>query len=800
MFAILKKEINSFFASPIGYLVIAIFLLLNGLFLWLFKGEFNILDYGFADLSSFFLLSPWILIFLIPAVTMRSFSDEKKQGTLELLLTKPISHLQIVLGKYFGSFLLIILALIPTLLYVYTINQLGKPIGNLDIGSTLGSYIGLLFLVAAYTAIGIFSSTLSNNQIVAFIIAVFSCFFFYVGFEGLVDFIAPWIEQFGMSTHYKSMSRGVLDTRDILYFLSVTVFFIAWTIVRINSESAKPTKWFHFIVLPLTLIVLNASLAQGGLYQRFDLTLDSRYTLNEASLNILKNVDSPIVIDVFLEGEDFPSEYRRLQTETKQLLEEFSAYNGDIKFNFIDPFEDKANQDLRIAQFNERGLTPMQLSVQDNGKQSQRIIIPWALASYNNQTVDIPLVKYKVNANQQETVTNSVQHLEYAFADGLSRLINPKRRKIAILKGNNELPDLKIADLLKTLQQYYYIAPFTLDSVATNPLKASKSLNEYDLIIAAKPTEAFSEEEKYILDQYTMNGGKGLWLIDKIIMEKDSLFNPEGKNVAVRRDLNLTDFFFKYGARINPVLTSVKSQNIGRITLETGQDESLKLQHFLWPYSPLALSDVNHPIVNNINFVKFDFANQIDTLKNDIKKTILLKSDKPSRLEGTPKELSIEFTLKEPDSKLFTKGRQNLAVLLEGEFTSVYNNRVKPLKIENDITKSVATKMIIIADGDVIKNDLDKGRPTTLGFDKWTKETYGNKEFLLNAVNYLLDDDGLINIRSKEVKVAFLDYTKITKEKKTKWQVINIVLPLSFLGLFGFVFNFFRKKKYTKKS
>ncbi|MGB1210995.1 MAG: gliding motility-associated ABC transporter substrate-binding protein GldG [Lacinutrix venerupis] len=796
MFAILKKEINSFFASPIGYLVIAIFLLLNGLFLWLFKGEFNILDYGFADLSSFFLLAPWILIFLIPAVTMRSFSDEKKQGTLELLLTKPISHSQIVLGKYLGAFLLIILALIPTLLYVYTVNQLGKPVGNLDVGSTLGSYFGLLFLVAAYTAIGVFSSTLSDNQIVAFIIAVFLCFLFYVGFEGLADILGSFIEQIGMASHFKSMSRGVLDTRDIFYFLSITFFFIFLTIKRINTEASKKIKWLPLVIIPLGLIVFN--ILSSSIYKRFDLTSDKRYTLNKASLNVVKDVDSPIIIDVFLEGDDFPSEFRRLQTETKQLLEEFSAYNSNIKFSFINPIEDEATRDNNIAQLTERGLTPMQLSVQENGKQSQRVIIPWALASYNNQTVDIPLVKYKVNANQQELVTNSVQHLEYAFADGLSKLIHPKRRKIAVLKGNAELEDKYIADFLKTLGQYYYIAPFTLDSVSTNAQKTSKTLNSYDLVIAAKPTEAFSEEEKYVLDQYTMNGGKSLWLIDQINMEKDSLFNPEGKNVAVPRDLNLTNFFFKYGARINPLLTSVKSQNIGRITLETGQDESLKLQHFLWPYSPLALSDVNHPIVNNINFVKFDFANQIDTLKNNIKKTILLKSDKPSRLEGTPKEISLGFALQEPPSELFTKDRQNLAVLLEGEFTSVYNNRVKPIKLDNDRTKSPDTKMIIIADGDVIKNDLDKGRPTTLGFDKWTKETYGNKEFLLNAVNYLLDDDGLINIRSKEVKVAFLDQVKIAKEK-TKWQVLNIVLPLLILGLFGFLFNFLRQRKYVKK-
>ena len=240
MLAILKKEINTFFASPIGYLVIAVFLLLNGLFLWMFKGEFNILDNGFADLSAFFLLSPWILIFLIPAVTMRSFSDEKKQGTLELLLTKPISTLKIVLGKYFGAFILIIIALLPTLLYVLTISKLGATEGNLDTGNVLGSYFGLLFLVAAYTAIGVFSSTLSDNQIVAFIIAVFICFFFYFGFEGLSNYKifgdALYLEKLGMEYHFKSMSRGVLDTRDLLYFISISIFFILLTKLNIQKK------------------------------------------------------------------------------------------------------------------------------------------------------------------------------------------------------------------------------------------------------------------------------------------------------------------------------------------------------------------------------------------------------------------------------------------------------------------------------------------------------------------------------------------------------------------------------------
>ncbi|MES2748177.1 MAG: gliding motility-associated ABC transporter permease subunit GldF [Bacteroidota bacterium] len=238
MKSILLREIKSFFGSPIGYLVIAIFLLLNGLFLWVFDGDFNILNSGFADLSPFFTISPWILIFLIPAVTMRSFSDEKKQGTIELLMTKPISIWEIVGGKFFGAFLLIVIAIIPTFIYVYVISSLGMPEGNIDMGSTIGSYFGLLFLIAGYTAIGIFTSTLSENQIVAFILSVFLCFVFYFGFQGMATFVKNFedvIAAFGMDFHFKSMSRGVIDTRDVLYFVSLSLVFLSMTVYKLKS-------------------------------------------------------------------------------------------------------------------------------------------------------------------------------------------------------------------------------------------------------------------------------------------------------------------------------------------------------------------------------------------------------------------------------------------------------------------------------------------------------------------------------------------------------------------------------------
>ena len=795
MLALLKKEINSFFASPIGYLVLAIFLIINGLFLFLFKNEFNILDYGFADLSSFFTLAPWILIFLIPAVTMRSFSEEKRQGTLELLLTRPISKLQIVLGKYFGAVVLIVLALIPTLLYVYTVYQLGNPIGNLDLGSTIGSYIGLLFLVAAYTAIGIFSSSISKNQIVAFIIAVFICLFFYIGFESLADYLSSnTIDSLGMQAHFESIGRGVIDTRDLLYFLTVTVIFILLTTLGISSEKVgiKPLK--TVLVISLGFIVMNVF--TQGFYKRFDLTKDSRYTLSKATLDIVNSATEPIIIDVFLEG-DFPAEFRRLQDETRQLLEEFASENNNIKFSFLNPIEDETVRDQNLELINQRGLTPMRLNVQENGKSSQETIIPWALASYGETTVEISLIKNKIGTNQQELVSNSVQHLEYAFADGFSKLLSPKRRKIAVIKGNGQLENKYVADFITSLRDYYFIAPFTLDRLANNAETTLKNLKDYDLIISAKPTEAFTEQEKYALDQYTMNGGKSLWLIDNVAIDKDSLYNESGSSVATSRDLNLTDFFFKYGVRINPVL--VNDLYSAPITIAIGEGSATQFQAIQWQYAPLASGTSKHPIVNNLNLVRFDFANQIDTLANNISKTILLKSSPLSRLEGTPKVISLDDIKSEPNPEDYKNGYQNLAVLLEGKFTSVYNNRVKPFSISEDKTESSNTKMIVIADGDVIKNDVGRNGPMELGFDRGSGQLYGNKEFLLNAVNYLLDDNGLINIRSKEIAIAFLDPQKITTEK-TKWQVINIALPLVLLGVIGFIFNYFRRKKYAKQA
>ena len=533
-------------------------------------------------------------------------------------------------------------------------------------------------------------------------------------------------------------------------------------------------------------------------YKRFDLTQDKRFTLSAEAKEIVDYVDSPIIVDVFLKG-NFPPEFRRLQSETEQLLEEFSAYNSNIKFDFINPTE-KGNEAFQ-SQFEKFGLTPAQVSVTESGKQSTELVYPWALAHHDGKTVKIPLLKNQLGATSEERVNSSLQNLQYAFADGFKKLATQKSKKIAVLKGNGEYDDRYIADFFATLREYYFIAPFTLDSVATNPEKTLDALNGFDLIVAAQPTEPFSDAEKYVLDQFIMNGGKSLWLMDATQMQMDTI---SGNMFAFGKDLNLNDFFFKYGIRINPNL--VKDVYSAPIVLASGDEREAQYNRYPWFFSPLSSSANNHPIVSNIEAVKFDYASAIDTLPNNIKKTVLLSTSPISKIVGLPFPIDFDVEIPKnlqvvnegPNPNEYNAGEIPLAVLLEGQFTSAFKNRVKPLKLNvKNIDDGKPSKMVVISDGDIIKNQLQGNRPLELGFDKMTNQFYGNKEFLLNTVNYLLDDSGLINIRTRQIAVPFLDPQK-TVEQRSKWQTLNLLLPLGLLALFGIAFNFYRKRRYTR--
>ena len=538
----------------------------------------------------------------------------------------------------------------------------------------------------------------------------------------------------------------------------------------------------------LGLVVLN--LISSNVYYRFDLTEDKRYTLSDVSKEIIRGVQDPVIIDVLLDGNLQP-EFKKLQIETRQLLEEISDLNRNIKFSFINPLEDEKNPETVIAQLNQLGLTPASVTVEEGTKVSQEFVFPWAMANKGDQTVRIKLLQNRIGAKTSQRVNNSIQQLEYAFTDAFAKLTTTQKKTVAILKGNGELDDIYIADFLKTLQEYYNIAPITLDSVATAPQKTLDQLNTFDLTIMSKPTQAFTDEEKYIMDQYVMQGGKTLWLIDQVAIEMDSLYSGGGKALAFPRNLNITDLLFSYGVRVNPVL--INDIYCTQIVLAAGEGTNAEYNPLPWIYAPLVISPNNHPITNNIEALRFQFANTIDTLKNDIKKHILLTSSPLTRVIGTPIEVNLDIITKAPERERFNAGQQNLAVLLEGNFNSAFKNRVKPLKLKNALDNGIPGKMIVVADGDVIKNQLNRGTPLELGYDKWTSNRFGNKEFLINAVNYLLNDEGLVNIRSKEVNIPLLDQEKVVVQKG-KWQLINLISPLLLLVLFYFIFKFTKKR------
>lgn len=543
------------------------------------------------------------------------------------------------------------------------------------------------------------------------------------------------------------------------------------------------------------LIVLNVL---GSLYfHRFDLTKDKRYTLSKTSLNIVKQVQNPLSIKIYMQG-DLPADFRRLQQETKQLLEEFQAYNNHIVFEFVDPLENKDESMDLIKSLYQKGLTPINITVDDKGKQSQAMVFPWAVAVYNNKEVNIPLLKNRMGASTEQKVMGSIQHLEYSIADAINKITKDKQKKVAIIKGNGEINEIHIAKMLMQIRESYYIGPFTLDSVSKSPTGTLEALKKYDLAIISKPTETFSDEEKQVLDQFIMNGGKTLWLIDQVAADMDSLYNQSGATLAYPRDLNLNDMFFKYGFRINPDL--VKDEYGTPIKLATGeQGSATQYQEFKWKYAPEVYPTSSHPIVKNLGGIKFDFASPIDTLKNGIKKTVLLQSSQYSKIIGTPAEINLDIVNEKTTPQEYVdKGDLPLSVLLEGSFHSAFENRVLPFKEGSFLAKGKPTKMIVISDGDLAKNQLDKNRmPVELGYDQRTGKLYDNKDFMMNCINYLLDDTGLINIRSKDLDLPLLDKDKVS-DNYSRTQFITIGLPILILLIFGLAFTYIRKRKYSK--
>ncbi|PCE62666.1 gliding motility-associated ABC transporter substrate-binding protein GldG [Sediminicola luteus] len=547
----------------------------------------------------------------------------------------------------------------------------------------------------------------------------------------------------------------------------------------------------HGVKALLALVAINI-LAQW-VPIRFDLTEDQRYSLSESAVDAIAPFESPVIVDVLLDG-NLPPEFAKLKTETALILESFAQENPNVKFDFVDPLQGAQDQNRIIGELQALGLTPTQLTTTESAKVSQEMVFPWAMVNYQDRTIKVPLLKNKLGASTEEMVNNSVQHLEYAFADAFAKASRIKKKSVAIMRGNGELPDLEMADFLTSIRDYYNIGVITLDSVANNAEKTLSELQKFDLALIAKPTEAFSDAEKLVMDQYIVNGGKTMWLLDPVVMELDSLLNNQGKNLAFPRDLNLNDFFFPYGVRLNNDL--VNDMYFTQIVLASGSGNQSQYDPVPWVYHPMVFSKNSHAITNNLEALRIQFGSSIDLLDNDYTQSVLLQSSSLSKADGIPRTIDLGIIKNPPAKEQYTPGNLPMGVLIEGAFSSAYKNRVKPIELSAFKDDGPENQIIVIADGDLIRNQTRQGRPLELGYDKWTNNFYGNKEFLINCLNYMLDDSGLINIRNKQVSIPFLDREKVAQDR-SYWQLLNIGVPLVLLILLALGFTWYRKRRFS---
>jgi ABC-2 type transport system permease protein len=557
------------------------------------------------------------------------------------------------------------------------------------------------------------------------------------------------------------------------------------------------------------LIIILINVIGSFVFTRFDLTSEKRYSLSPATKTLLKNIDDIVYFRIYLEG-DFPAGFKRLKNATREMLDEFRAYNKNIQYEFINPSqsEDEKERNDTYQLLMEKGLQPTNLEVNTKGGMEQQMIFPGAIAGYKSNEIPVELLATQIGVKPEEVLNNSIQALEFRLASAIRDLTVVSKPTVAFIRGQGELENKYIYDIGQALSKQYTVGVISIGGQLSSLTKRdsisedkTRVVNKYDAIVIAKPDSAFSEKDKFIIDQFIMRGGKVLWLIDPVFATMDSLQDRE-TTLGIARDLNLDDMLFRYGVRLNPNL--VMDLTALPIPLNTGQvGNQPKIDFFPWYYFPVITPTENHPIVKNLNAVKTEFVSSMDTIKvADVKKTILLKTSQYSRTINTPALISLSILEQEPDQRAYAGPPQTVAVLLEGEFRSDFENRIPP-EIKNSkgigfLAKSKPTKMVVVSDGDVIKNQLhySKGYPMPLGYDQYTGQSFGNKDFIMNALDYMLDESGLITIRSRELKLRMLDMTKVNNHK-IFWQAFNIFFPVLLVLIYGFIQHYFRKRKYT---
>ena len=803
MYSLFRKEIKTFLGSLIGYLVIVVFLLVTGLFLWVFPGVYNIPDNGYATLEGLFLLAPWVYLFLVPAITMRSFADEKRTGTIEILLTHPVTDLQLVLAKFFAGLALVIFSLLPTLLYFLSVYLLGNPVGSIDVGATWGSFIGLFFLAAIYVAIGVFSSSLTDNQIVSFIMAMGISFVFYLGLDFVASSGVPYIfEQilswFSINNHYLSISRGVVDLRDMVYFTGMALLFIYLTgiLLRKGNLKLRRTK-INFTIFIVSLFAVFFVI--NNFLFRADLTADKRFSLSGVSMEIASDINEIIEIEFFLEGELEPG-LQKLQREVFEKIAVLNVYSPKpIRLKIVDPyqFNNTEKREEFHNQLIEKGINPISFNRKTDQGVSTRFIFPGAIIRSGEKEIAVNFLKNNPDFSYEVNFNHSVESVEFELINAFQKLMREKKYTIAFLEGHGEFNQYEVFDFANSLAGDFEVKRTTTQLIETNRA-------ETDILIVAGPKQPFSEKDKFIIDQFVMKGGKVIWLIDPVQVSLDSLSNGF-QTFSFPQNLNLDDLLFKYGVRLNyELLQDVDCAQILVNTAPTGSQAQWTLHP--WYYSPLLTPADNHPLSRNLNRIYTEFVSSVDTVSGNrnLAKSVILSTSPYARKVKSPSSVSLENIKNPPARELFTEAFIPVGVLVEGEFTSVFENRmIENLGIDTKDFQTVSkpTKMVVIGDAGLISNKVNYAQQPPqiqeLGYDRVSKQTFGNKEFLLNTIFYLNDETGIMQLRSRTVQLRLLDKVKL-REEKGFWQWLNLVAPLVVVLLFGVVYNVLRRHRYSR--
>lgn len=586
---------------------------------------------------------------------------------------------------------------------------------------------------------------------------------------------------------------------------------INWKAIFKPSSVKADVKKSHILQLVLGLVIIIFLNVIGYFFfARIDLTQEKRYTLSESSKKLMSNLEDIVFIRCYLEG-DIPSEYKKLRNETKEMLDQFRAYNSDIEYEFVDPnnFENAKDKNEFYQRLFEKGFSPLLTTSTNNNSQVQQYIFPYLEITYKGRTTIVPLISSKNGFSSDGIVNASIENLEYNLYTAIRSVATQQRGKVAFLYGHGEWQVENIWDFISSLNEYYTVDSISIneklnaltervyDSVNPNLVKIK---NKFDCLVIAKPTSIFSYKDLYLIDQYIMHGGKVLWLVDPLLVSMDSL-QTQANTFAISNFTGVDDILFRYGVKLNTNL--VTDMQCAKIPIVTGQyqNNTPQMTYYPWNFFPEISPNANHIISDKISPVKMEFASSIDTTNSPAKKTVLLSSSNRTRVLNSPVNVSLQMLKQKQDASLFNSGAKDVAILLEGEFSSAFKNRLTP---EMELNSQMAykdfsdtTAMIVIADGDVVRNDFMNGQLLPLGYDKYTRKMYGNKEFLVNCVNYLCGDEDLIPLRSREVIMRNLDLAKVEREK-TAWQIVNVALPIVIIVLFGVLLAVLRKRTFTK--